>query len=90
VPFSMPEESDAAESGQQYDLLNESPFLLSQAHRHLMGAPGYWRMWDYCRRGVPVGDDRVKLESVRLNSGLGTSRPAWDRFLRKLNGRPVT
>lgn len=70
------------------DIETEECFRLSEGPERI--GVTYWRLWNYIHRGVvqqsPPGAI-VNLEHIFLGTILGTSREAWMRFHRKINGQ---
>ena len=79
-------------------LIDENPFPLKDGKKWITGAPSPTkvRSWVYqgcvpakyrCQPEKAVGkkDGRIYLEVIRLTSGLCTSLPAYQRFIKKLN-----
>jgi len=68
-------------------LLTEDPFVASLAPKRIGYCAGYVRiMWKHGRRSKLTGKI-VQLECCEMpNGALGTSQPAFERFMRALNG----
>jgi hypothetical protein len=75
-------------------IYDEQPILLRDLARVLPERPNYDTVLKWCRRGLlrnrrGVAKRRVKIECVRLTTGLGSSIQAYRRFLLALDGREV-
>lgn len=73
------------------DIEAEDVFLLSEGQRKQAVGKSYTRLREYIVNGVPIADENgrrimIKLESIKLPTGLATSVEAYGRFIRRLNG----
>jgi len=68
------------------DPSKEDIFVLSESPKRLRKSSRMVRL--YITQGVKnvMTGEIVKLESIRLPGGLGTSMEAWFRFIERLNG----
>jgi len=70
------------------DLTLEKPITLTEATKIIPAVDGRRRhpsaVWRDCKKGVKIGEQRIRLEFLRIGRRIVTTREALNRFFQRL------